>query len=269
MVKIKCEYCGKEYIENPDYDKIIKFFSGEESEKFRYIPNCDCLKKIEEKRLEREKERERLEKIKFKIKRFKDISTVGTKFFKSTFENSEDNKYIRGAKKYSEKFVEKGNSKLGLIFYGESGTGKTHITSCIGNYLMKNNKTVVALNLDLYLLKIKSEWGDTEKELLELIRDCDLLIIDDFGSESNLSEWAISKTFNLIDIRYRNEKPIIISTNLNYDMNNMRCGIYKKFTVNGSNRIKDRIKEMCYPVFVEGVSKRQVQKNEFRKFMEE
>ncbi len=128
---------------------------------------------------------------------------------------------------------------------GNSGVGKTFASSCIANYLMENGKTVMIINFGLYLNRIKREWAEAENDVLNYIKLCDLLIIDDFGSERN-TEFAIEKAFLLIDTRYRSEKPTIITTNLNFYQ------LERKFTT----KIKSRIEEMCYPIVITSNDKR-------------
>ena len=54
-----------------------------------------------------------------------------------------------------------------------------------------------------------------EAEVLKKVSECDLLIIDDFGAEK-ITDWVLEKVFLLIDTRYKTEKPLIITTNLEY-----------------------------------------------------
>ena len=198
------------------------------------------------------------------------MSVIDSKFLESTFKNADlDEIPFQKAKKYAMSFIKKKKCKIGIIFYGPPGTGKTFATACISNYLMDHGKTVLVFSLDLYLNKIKANFGDTEEELLNLVRSCDLLVLDDFGGESTLSEWAISKIFNLIDTRYRSEKPILISTNLKLSKDNNKCELFKKFQVMNNCRIKDRIKNMCYPIKLDGNSKRKIVIQEFLDFIGE
>ena len=50
-------------------------------------------------------------------------------------------------------------------------------------------------------------------ELLDMTTDCDLLIIDDLGTEFN-SQFSVSHIYNLINSRLLSRKPVIINTNL-------------------------------------------------------
>ena len=141
--------------------------------------------------------------------------------------------------------------------FGSVGTGKTHASSCVANFLMNHNKTVLVMNLGLYINKLQREWAEAEKDVLDYVRTCDLLVIDDFGVEKT-SEYVKDKTFALIDARYRTGKPVIITTNLNI------VDIKEKFGA----RISDRISEMCFQLAVVGESKRAKKaKNEFLEFI--
>ena len=75
-----------------------------------------------------------------------------------------------------------------------------------------------------------------------------MLIIDDLGAERN-SEYMQETVFNIIDARYRSGLPFIITTNLSIDELMSTDNIAQK-------RIYDRILERCYPVKVDGTSRR-------------
>ena len=250
-----CRYCGKPHKKNPH---ILEGLPDFIKEKIIYIPDCDCLEIQKEKELE-ELEKKRVEECKLnRIKRFRDISLIDEKFRLSTFERADmSQNYIKIARAFAEKFIEKGTAPKGILFYGGVGTGKTYASSCIGNYLMDSGKTVVVMNMGLYIGKIQREWAEAEKDLLSYIKDSDLLIIDDFGAEK-ISEFVIEKTFAMIDTRCRALKPLIITTNLNIEEIGERFGA----------RIADRISEMCFPILVTGMSKRGVDtKREFMEFL--
>jgi DNA replication protein DnaC len=260
---VKCEYCGMEYKENT---ADLSFLPEVIREKLKYVPSCYCLEEQRKAiRLAKEKTLE-YERQLNKIKKYRDISVVDNQFRDSTFNKANmDEKHMKLAKKYAEKFLEKGTDK-GILFFGDCGTGKTFASACIANHLMKHGKTVLALNLNGYLNRLKVDWAEAERDILAKVLQCDLLIIDDFGTEKK-SDWMLEKVFSLIDARYRSNKPLIITTNLNYDENSMNCEISKHFTIDGKDRIKDRINAMCYPYRVAGTSKRKITAEEFAEFL--
>ena len=250
----RCKYCGKEYKLN---ENIPEFLPNAFKEKIKYIPSCNCLEiKMQEEYEERERRLEK-ERLQNKIKKYKDISVIDKKLLNANFIKAEQDKHIKLCQKYAEKFVKIGTAPQGLLLHGSVGTGKTFATACIANYLMENGKTVLVMNLGLYLIKLKKEWDEAESNVLEYVKKCDLLIIDDFGVEK-ISEFVLDKAFALIDTRYRAEKPLIITTNLSL----------KEITDKFGSRIADRLQEMCYPLRVEGQSKRtNRKKDEFLEFI--
>lgn len=265
----KCKYCGKEYKENSikHMDKLPEYIK----EKIKYIPDCNCFEETAKREIEKLEKKRIHECMENRVRKYKDISVVDNKFLESRFENADMNgKLMVLAKRYADNFLVK-NKKTGLLLYGDVGTGKTFASACIGNYLMEKGKTVMIINLGLYLNKLSRELGESEKDILEQIERCDLVIIDDFGTEKNLNDnstgWRAEKIYNLIDTRYRSGKPLIISTNLNFNDDEEKCEITEKFSTQGKNRIRDRIIDMCFPVQLAGKSRRGVTKERFLEFM--
>lgn len=264
----KCKYCGKPYKLNENIPSWLPEFARE---KIKYIPDCDCLELVaKEEEEEREKQRQK-ECIENRIRKYKSISVVDSKFKKSIFENADNEKYIQLAERYAIKFLEK-NTSLGLLFYGNAGTGKTFASSCIANFLMEHGKTVLIINLGLYLEKLKDEYKKdistfSEQEFLKAVESVDLLIIDDLGTE-NTTDFTIEKLFNLVDKRYRSEKPLIINTNLSVNFDDISsCGIARYYSKDNFHRIWDRLKGMCFPVRVTGTSKRGTIESKFYEFL--
>lgn len=262
---MKCRFCGKEYIKNED--EKINIYPEFVRKNLEYIADCDCLKVEYEKEV-KEMERKRIQDyIKNKIEKFKDISIIDSKFLNSNFENADMNsQHMQLAERYVECFLEK-EKKEGLMFYGEVGTGKTFSAACIANYLMEKGKTVLVMNLGLYLNKLTLGWGEAEREVLEEVENCDLMIIDDLGGEKSLDKdqtgWRSEKIYNLIDARYRSEKPLIITTNLDFSRDKDKC----KLNIHTQERVRDRIIDMCFPVKISGKSKRGLTSEKFFEFM--
>lgn len=105
-----------------------------------------------------------------------------------------------------------------LYIYGPTGVGKTFITSCITNELLK--KGIAVLYHSAYRLfgfvddyKFNRVPRDNYKSDYDLIYDADLLIIDDLGTEFiNSNSQAV--LFDILNTRYQTGKKTIISTNL-------------------------------------------------------
>lgn len=255
----KCPVCGKPFILNKLLpEEVFSSLGKDFVNKIRYMPSCDCYNKLYEEDLKkRAREDDRISLINRGAK-YKSISVIDEKFLKSTFEKADETRNNKICKIYAKAFFKKDKEKngVGMLLYGDSGTGKTFDSACIANYLMARGKSVMALSMGLYFSRLKKEWSDIEVEILRKTKDCDLLIIDDFGAEK-ISDWVLEKIFLLIDTRYKAEKPMIISTNLE---NSEILKLYGK-------RIAERIAEMCYPLCYDGDSKRVGVKEKFKDFV--
>ena len=124
-----------------------------------------------------------------------------------------------GCKEYVENFEKKGGN---LIFTGSTGVGKTFLTNCIAKALIDQYQSVIYLSSnDLFDVFSKNKFHyDTEEEMKDMyqyILDCDLLIIDDLGTELN-NTFVSSQLFYCINERLLRKKSTIISTNLSMTM---------------------------------------------------
>lgn len=105
-----------------------------------------------------------------------------------------------------------------LLFTGNTGLGKSFLSSCIANELIKQRKTVLYQTAPVMLdTIIDYRFGKSNNSnILDSILNVDLLIIDDLGTEC-VNNMKFTELFNIINTRLLNQKNItktIISTNL-------------------------------------------------------
>ncbi|MEE1113638.1 MAG: ATP-binding protein [Eubacterium sp.] len=103
-----------------------------------------------------------------------------------------------------------------LCYYGNVGTGKTFLTHCIAHDLLEKGVSVLYMTAyDLFdkLGKYTFRTDEEMKQAHDAVFSCDLLIIDDLGTELTNS-FVISQLFLLINDRLLNRKSTVISTNL-------------------------------------------------------
>lgn len=120
-----------------------------------------------------------------------------------------------------EKFVldfDKENDE-NLLFYGSTGLGKTYMCNCIAKDLLDRGYVVI-YQTSFRILEIIEEYKfrkDPNNKLADEnyknLFDCDLLIIDDLGTELNNS-FTSGEIFNIVNTRLVSGKKIMISTNL-------------------------------------------------------
>lgn len=106
-----------------------------------------------------------------------------------------------------------------LFLYGDTGIGKTFLSHCIAKELMDQAYTVIYFSAsELFQIMAKSKF-DRDVDAIymsEYIYDCDLLIIDDLGTELT-NAFVTSELFSCLNERLLKQKSTIISTNLSLD----------------------------------------------------
>ena len=122
---------------------------------------------------------------------------------------------VAGCREFVRDFDKKHDN---LLFTGSTGVGKTFLTNCIARELMDDFHSVIYLTAsDLFdvFSRNKFDYDNAEdmKDMYRFILDCDLLIIDDLGTELNNS-FTSSRLFYCINERMNMSRSTIISTNL-------------------------------------------------------
>lgn len=105
------------------------------------------------------------------------------------------------------------NHNNNLLFYGNSGTGKTFLSHCIAKALLDNGFLVVYRTSDELIRNLKEIRFQGNEFLEDLLVNCDLLIIDDLGAEQ-ITEFSITELFTLLNKKILKNKKMLISTNL-------------------------------------------------------
>ena len=108
--------------------------------------------------------------------------------------------------------------KGSILFTGNTGCGKTFLSNCIARELIRQCYSVVYLTAtDMFDVFSESRFGSRDdaegKDKAAFVLDCDLLIIDDLGTEL-INTFTASQLFYCINERLNRKKGTIISTNL-------------------------------------------------------
>lgn len=108
-----------------------------------------------------------------------------------------------------------------IIFVGEYGCGKTHLAAAIANYAreelqMRPVFAVVPDLLDYLRSAFAPSSESTYERRFEAIRSADLLLLDDLGTE-NTTSWAREKLFQIVNYRYLERLPTIVTTNVDWE----------------------------------------------------
>lgn len=158
-------------------------------------------------------------------------------------------KQMKIAKRYVAQWDLMREEGLGLLLWGNKGTGKTFVSACIANALIDRSVSVLMTSMVTVINSVTGRFADDRLEYLRDINLYDLLIIDDFGAEHG-SDFALSQVYGVIDQRYTSGKPMIVNTNLTAKQMKNPPDITL-------GRIYERIRERCVAVEFQGDSIRE------------
>lgn len=188
---------------------------------------CECMKEKERK----EKEREEYFRKMARINRLKSASLLGHRYSDVTFDKTdltENESFIKAygrCKKYCEITEKALVEGYGMYLFGDSGTGKTHLTACMCNELINQFQECLFTNFFEISRLIKSTWNKNAdaENIVKKICEVDFLFIDDLGTEklqrNGEDNWLQEQVFDIINKRYNNRKPTIFSSN--YSLNEL------------------------------------------------
>jgi len=103
-----------------------------------------------------------------------------------------------------------------LLLQGSYGCGKTHLAAAVANYAVEIGIPTLFLTVPDLLDTLRFAYNDEEitfEDRFEEIRNAKLLVLDDFGTQ-NATGWAQEKLFQIINFRYINKLPTVVTTNL-------------------------------------------------------
>lgn len=129
-------------------------------------------------------------------------------------------KILSACRSYADEFTV--GSRSNLFFRGNTGLGKTHLSTSIAKVIIERGYDVVYDTAQNIFADFESERfghsynnNGTEKCTSRYF-DCDLLIIDDLGAEMS-NQFTISCLYNIINTRINYDRSTIINTNLTID----------------------------------------------------
>ena len=208
----------------------------------RHPIECACCKA----KREQQEVAIRQQKHRDLVRRLKAEGFSDTAMLNWTFENDNGHSpQMHHAHRYVEQWQTMRAENLGLLLWGSVGTGKSFLAGCIANALMEQEVPVRMTNFARIMNELNSSFSGRNAVVDRLCR-YPLLIIDDFGMERG-TEYALEQVYNIVDSRYRSQKPLIVTTNLTLD--EIR---HPQDTAHA--RIYDRILKMCVPISCIGAS---------------
>ena len=145
------------------------------------------------------------------------FSTLSTDYYQG-----DDLRHFESAVDLCREFIKNFNKDYrNILFYGTVGTGKSFLSGCIAKELMDMGCSVIYFSASgLFDLFARYSFDYREKaafqDFCEDIYSCDLLIIDDLGTEIT-NTFIASQLFSCLNERSLRQKSVIISTNLSLE----------------------------------------------------
>lgn len=175
---------------------------------FGRLEICDCRTGELRTRLqERLFSHSRLDELKgFTFETFKPTGRIGI--------SEIEQKSIEGACSRAKHFAQALDGWL--LLQGGYGVGKTHLAAAIANQAAANGVPTLFLTVPDLLDELRSSYSDGDfnfTERFEQVRTAPLIVLDDFGTQ-NATEWAREKLFQILNHRYINRLPVVLTTNL-------------------------------------------------------
>ena len=197
-------YCNKC---NTPRTTVIELFGNKK------VVRCICKCQAEARDKEEEMHREIEKQI--KIAKLQEASLLSARYKHVNFDNcttGENQSFdvaFHRCKKYCENSKEILENGFGIYIYGDKGTGKTHLTSCMANELIRQYKQVLFTNFFEISKSIRATFKGkgNETDLINQIANVDFLFIDDLGTEKVTRDgedtWLQEKIFEVINKRYK------------------------------------------------------------------
>lgn len=226
--------CGKCHTRKQTEVTIPAFGDRPERKAWFGVP-CQCEEAEIEKR-ERERERKDFEQ---RMEALRRDGITDPAYLRYTFaQDDRRNPDVTDVcLRYVQNWKEMKAENIGILFYGDVGTGKSFLACAIANALLGRLVSVSVTNFPRLLNAIQGTFDEERQRRIDSLQRYSLLVIDDLGVERDTA-FSVEQVYNVIDTRARSGKPVIITTNLSMkDLQNPPSLAYK--------RIYDRVLEMC------------------------
>ena len=198
---------------------------------------CQC----QQEQIAKEKAQQQQQEFLDRVSRWKANGLQDRFLHLCTFSNDKGyNPEIQKAHDYVMHWEEMKANAMGLLIWGDVGTGKSFIAGCIANALLEQGIPVLMTNFSRILNALSGLYSQEKNQFIDSLNQYSLLILDDLGIERN-SEFALEQVYHVIDSRFRSKLPLIVTTNLTLEE-------LKHPRDQAHARIYSRVLEQCVPL---------------------
>lgn len=192
---------------------------------------CQCLKRAVMNRLYQAEGLQGLERENFDVfdeDIFPDTPIEGRKTSQRAF--------IRKCREFCENYADtfKSDEGKGLLLCGKSGLGKTFLMNCVAQRVLERGYSVVVVSAYKLIEAMRRyQFGEDGIEQVQDMLTCDLLCIDDLGSEPMLRGVTVSSIYHIINERRNAGRSVVVTTNCDSDQ------LYEKYDDRIGARLTD------------------------------
>ena len=128
---------------------------------------------------------------------------------------------VREVRRFTDDVEKRIAAGRGLWFMGDKGTGKTTLAMLASRYAIDTGHSVAIYSVPRLLAEIRDTYDSDrgERSYMDFYRRLvavDLLHLDDLGAEKQ-TDWVLEQLYSLVNERYEQQRPIIVTTNLSFD----------------------------------------------------
>lgn len=231
-------------------------------EMFNRVMTMPIVCKCRQAEIEAEEAATKLHKHEETVKRLREncFSTADSAQYRFDLDDQTNLRISNAMHRYVEKWEEMKSQNMGLLLYGNVGTGKSFYAGCIANALIEQEIPVLMTNFVRIINTLQGMY-EGKQDYINGIVKYPLLILDDLGAERQ-SDYMLEQVYNIINARYETGRPLIVTTNVPIEEIKEPQDIKYQ-------RIYDRVLEICQPIKIEGISRRrQAVKANFKNRME-
>ncbi|QUO36439.1 ATP-binding protein [Clostridiaceae bacterium Marseille-Q4149] len=202
---------------------------------------CKCAAERRERKEAKRREYERMSCMTMlRSEAFRDMPAADWRFESAAVTTPQ----LAKARGYAQNWDEFKKAGIGLLLFGNVGTGKSYAAGCIANALIDRLESVLFVGMSDVVNRMQGNFGADRDHYMQSLMCPDLLVLDDLGAERNTS-FSKECVFDVVDKRLLTGKPMIVTTNIQLSVMMQAADL-------DDRRIFDRILEVCVPIRFDG-----------------
>lgn len=210
-----------------------------------------CMCRCEREKLDAEEAARKQDEQYRLIQQYRNRGLTDEQYKSCTFaaDDGMDEKASKFCRAYVDNWKWAQENNAGIMLWGDVGGGKTFLAACIANALIDKGIPATMTTIPKLVAAMTQDFGKNRGDVLYMVANAPLLVLDDVGTERD-TEFANEQAYEIVNTRYKAQKPLIITTNLMMAELKDAKDVTRK-------RIYDRLVEMCTPCKVTSTGRRQ------------